>query len=114
MITNVEAKEIRQDFPIFAKYPNLVYLDNAATTQKPQVVIDSLVAFYCESNANAHRGVYQLSRKATLAYDNSRSVVASFIGADVEEVIFIKGATQGFNALSRVLASVCRGKDIVV
>jgi cysteine desulfurase/selenocysteine lyase len=87
----------KADFPIFKTYPDLVYLDSAATTQKPQSVIDRIVKYYSSENANVHRGIYQLSELATKEYENARKEVAKFINADPSEVIFTAGATDSIN-----------------
>lgn len=94
----------RSDFPALRQEVNgrpLVYLDNAATTQKPDVVIDTLSRFYQEDNANVHRGMYPLSRRATLAYENARRSVARFIGAESNEIIFTKGTTESLNLVAQ-------------
>jgi len=95
---------VRQDFPILASHVHghpLVYLDNAATTQKPQAVIDAIVDYYTSTNANIHRGVHQLSVDATLLHDNARAEVKSFLNAsDVAEIIFVRGATEGINLVA--------------
>ncbi len=70
--------DVRDEFPVFAANPGLVYLDSAATSQKPQRVIDRLTRFYAEENANIHRGVYALSADATAMYDDARAEVAGF------------------------------------
>jgi cysteine desulfurase/selenocysteine lyase len=93
---------IRESFPYLDAYPDLSYLDSAATTQKPASVIRAIEHYYVSSNANIHRGVYTLSQIATDAYDNARSKVSSFIGAgSPKEIIFVKGATEGFNLLAQ-------------
>lgn len=91
----------RQDFPLLQNYGNLAYLDNAATTQKPQVVIDAINNYYTKTNANVHRGIYKLSEAATIAYENSRAVVASFINAKASEIIFTSGTTASINLLAQ-------------
>lgn len=104
------------DFPIF-KNKKIVYLDNAATTQKPQVVIDMLKNFYENNNANAHRGVYKLSEDATILLDNARAVFAEFMNAKNENVIFTKSATEGLNLLANSLEKTFmfdKGDSIVV
>lgn len=92
------------DFPIIHQQVNghkLVYLDNAATTQKPISVLSAVEEYYRLYNANAHRGVYYLSQKASEAYELTRNVVKAFIGADkASEIIFTKNATEGFNLLA--------------
>src|SRR5687767_12959422 len=97
----VDVSKIRSDFPILKREVNghpLVYLDNAATSQKPKVVIDSLVSYYEKSNANVHRGIHALSEEATAMAEGARKKVAEFIGANSEkEVVFVKNATEGIN-----------------
>ncbi len=91
----------RQDFPLLNTYPQLAYLDNAATTQKPQAVITAINDYYCKTNANVHRGIYKLSEAATIAYENSREVVADFISAEPTEIIFTSGTTASINLLAQ-------------
>jgi cysteine desulfurase/selenocysteine lyase len=92
---------IRSQFPALQQQVNgkpLAYLDNAATTQKPQRVIDAISRYYEHDNANIHRGVHALSLRATAAYENARSDIASFLGADrPEEIVFVRGATEAIN-----------------
>lgn len=103
------AEAIRSDFPILATQMNgrpLIYLDNAATTQKPQAVVDALVHFYTRDNANIHRGVYPLSQRATDAFEGARRKVAEFLGGvEPAEVIFVRGATEAIN-----LVAACWGR----
>ena len=111
---------IRQEFPILRQRIHgkpLVYLDNAATTQKPQAVIDRLVRYYGEENANIHRGVHVLSVAATDAYDAARETVRHFLNAaDSREVIFVRGATEGINLVAQTYgrAHVGAGDEIVI
>lgn len=106
---------MREHFPIFDSQKSMVYLDSAATTQKPSCVIERLRSFYTEENANIHRGLYGLSRNATENFDNVRSIVANFIGARFEEVIFSSGATDALNMLSYCLHDlIAEGKDEIV
>ncbi|WP_434968570.1 SufS family cysteine desulfurase [Rosettibacter firmus] len=106
---NVE--EVRKDFPILKRLVNgkpLVYLDNAATTQKPQSVIDALTHYYTYDNANIHRGLYFLSELATEQYENARLKVKEFINAiSASEIIFVRGTTEAINL---VASSLCRTK----
>jgi len=94
-------KQLREDFPIFCQEVNgypLVYLDSAATSQKPQAVIDSVVDFYTKYNSNIHRSVHAFSEQATGMFEEVRQKVAEFIGAaDPCEIIFTKGTTEGLN-----------------
>ena len=105
----LDIEKIRADFPILSQRPHgkpLVYLDNAATTQKPRSVIDALVEYYTESNANIHRGVHYLSEKATAAYEAVRAKTADFLGAAApEEIVFVRGTTEGINL---VMYAFCR------
>lgn len=100
----LDIEKIRKDFPLLQEKvygQPLVYLDNAATTQKPQVVLDTLIEYYTRINSNVHRGVHHLSQEATNAYENSRKIIASFINArKPEEVIFTKGTTDGINLIA--------------
>jgi cysteine desulfurase / selenocysteine lyase len=96
---------VRRDFPILGtriRGKPLVYLDNAATTQKPQVVIDALVHYYSAENANIHRGVHRLSERATALFEGARERVARFIGAgSAREVVFTRGATEAINLVAQ-------------
>src|SRR5437867_10682052 len=101
MKTTLDATAIRQDFPIFERLVNgkpLVYLDSAATSQKPRVVIDAIEDYYRRYNANIHRGIYTIAEEATAAYELSRRKVAQFIGArETAEVIFSRNTTDAIN-----------------
>lgn len=103
-IVQYPVEQIRSHFPnlsIDIKGKKLRYLDNAATTHKPQSVIDAINSYYKESNSNIHRGVHTLSQKATKLYENTRSVVKEFINANaLEEIIFTKGTTEGINLVA--------------
>jgi cysteine desulfurase / selenocysteine lyase len=101
----------KQDFSILN---NLVYLDSAATTQKPQVVIDRLVKYYQEENANVHRGIYTLSQISTMEYEKAHKIVADFIGAKFEEIVFTKGTTEGLNLLADSLGKTLQKGDEIV
>ncbi|MBA2626603.1 MAG: aminotransferase class V-fold PLP-dependent enzyme, partial [Gemmatimonadales bacterium] len=99
---------VRRNFPILTSrvgnHP-LVYLDNAATSQKPKVVIDAVRAFYEGGNANVHRGIYQLSESATAAYESARIRVAEFLGAaHPHEIIFTRGTTEAINLVAQSYA----------
>ena len=96
-------QDIRKSFPIFysAHHQNLVYLDNASTTQKPDLVLNSIQQFYKEVNANVHRGLYTLGQKSTEAYEGSREKIANFISAeDSSSIIFTKGTTEAINLVA--------------
>ncbi|WP_206424098.1 aminotransferase class V-fold PLP-dependent enzyme [Vaginisenegalia massiliensis] len=101
---NVE--QIRQDFPILDQEVQgepLIYFDNAATTQKPNQVVQQLVDYYQKDNANIHRGVHTLAQRATEQYEASRQILADFIGVQSNEIIFTSGTTAGINFLARSL-----------
>lgn len=110
----------REDFAILKEQVNarpLVYLDNAATSQKPQQVVDAIVEAYTHWNSNIHRGVHHLSQVATLKHEESRQAVADFIEAkSAEEIIFTKGTTDGLNALAFCLgeSNIQEGDEIIV
>ena len=92
---------IKKDFPIFKTHPELVYLDSGATSLKPQPVIDAIGAYYSRYSANIHRGLYTISEKASAEYEETRSVVASFINApSPNEIIFTRGTTEGINLVA--------------
>lgn len=100
-----DVARVREDFPILAQRVHgkpLVYLDNAATSQKPQIVIDSLAKYYSSQNANIHRGVHTLSELATYEYEKARGKIKLFLNAtDSREIIFVRGATEGINLVAQ-------------
>src|ERR1041384_2174371 len=104
-ITVFDVHRVRRDFPILGQAIHgkpLVYLDNAATTQKPKAVIDAMVRSYSEDNANIHRGVHLLSERATQAYEESRSKVQKFLNAaHAREIIFVRGTTEAINLVAQ-------------
>ena len=107
----------RQQFPIFQHHPSLVYLDSAATTQKPNMVIDGITNFYQKENANIHRGIYDLAAKATQKYESVRQKVADFIGTkNQEEIVYTSGTTASINlvAQSFLLPRLEKGDDVLV
>lgn len=114
-----DIQDIRADFPILNQEVNgkpLVYLDNGASSQKPQVVIDAISKYYTEINANIHRGVHTLSQKATDAYEEARKKLQKHFNAKlVEEIIFTKGTTDGINLVANGFASIVKeGDEILV
>jgi cysteine desulfurase/selenocysteine lyase len=107
----------KSDFPLLAASPELVYLDSAATAQKPQSVLDAIAHYYHHTNANPHRGAYALSAAATQAYHDARVRVARFLGvADADTLIFTRGTTEAMNLVTTAWgrANVARGDNIVV
>lgn len=104
----LDVDAIRRDFPILHQQVNgkpLVYLDNAASSQRPQVVIDAISSYYERDHANVHRGVHTLSQRATDAYEGAREVIRHFINAaDTKEVIFVRGTTEAINLVAQSYA----------
>lgn len=95
--------EVRKDFPILSQKVNgkpLVYLDNAATSQKPAAVIEAISTYYREYNSNIHRGVHTLAEKATQVYEGAREKVARFVGAQPSEIVFTRGTTESINLVA--------------
>jgi cysteine desulfurase/selenocysteine lyase len=115
-----DIEKVRRDFPILQQEiygKPLVYLDNAATTQKPQAVIGALTNYYAVDNANIHRGVHALSMRSTDAYEAAREKVRDFLGAaDVSEIVFVRGATEGINLIAATYgaAHVGSGDEVII
>jgi cysteine desulfurase/selenocysteine lyase len=107
-VTGIDVKKIRNDFPLLTRKiygKPLVYFDNAATSQKPAIVLDVLEDYYRRYNSNVHRGVHSLSQEATEAYEEARKKVAAFINAKhTHEIIFTRGTTEGINLVATVFA----------
>ena len=94
-------EKIKKDFPIFKNNKNIIYLDSAATAQKPECVIDAIKKYYEKYNSNIHRGAYSLSIKSTELYNEARKTFAEFINAKSEkEIIFTKNATESINLIA--------------
>ncbi len=102
---------LKNHFPIFKANPKLVYLDSTATTLKPNVVIDKEVEYYSNYSANVKRGIYSISERATIEYENARKIVAKFINAKPEEIIFTRGTTESINLLAYSLGRQIIGKN---
>ncbi|MYM63004.1 SufS family cysteine desulfurase [Pseudomaricurvus sp. HS19] len=115
---SLDIKALREQFPVLSREVDgkpLVYLDNAATTQKPQCVIDSLVDYYSTCNSNVHRGAHKLADEATQRYEGARDIVAGFINAAArEEVIWTSGTTESINMVANGLAQMLKAGDEVV
>jgi len=111
---------VRRDFPILSERVNgrpLIWLDNAATTQKPNAVIERLVEFYSRENSNIHRAAHELAARATDAYENARRTVAKFIGAgSAEEIVFVRGTTEAINLVAKSWGAqhIGQGDEIVI
>lgn len=119
-LPSFNAYEIRSDFPIFSRKVNgkpLIYLDNAATSQKPRRVIDGLKSYYENNNSNIHRGVHTLSYESTVMYEDAHKKVAGFIGAsDWKEIVFTRNATESLNliAYSWGLHNLDKGDEVLI
>jgi len=118
-LRTINVARIREDFPILKRQVNdkpLIYFDNAATSQKPNAVIDAVDRYYREYNANIHRGIHKLAEEATLAHEEAREKVAKFINAKRTEVVFTRNTTEALNlvAYSWGRANVGKGDKIVL
>ncbi len=119
-IIMLDIQKIRIDFPILSQLVNgypLVYMDNAATTQKPKVVIDSLTNYYSSMNSNIHRGNHTLANQATSAFEETRESVRQLINAkSIEEIIFTRGTTESINLLAQVFSKtyISKGSEIII
>ena len=119
-VTTINVAKIREDFPVLKRLVNgkpLIYFDNAATSQKPNAVIDAIAKYYREYNANIHRGIHKLAEEATLAHEEARGKVAKFINAKrTEEIVFTRNATEAINlvAYSWGRANIGKGDKIVL
>ena len=117
---NFDVQAIRKHFPILerdVKGKPLVYFDNAATTQKPQVVIDALVNYYTGYNANIHRGIHTLAEEATAAFESTRDAIQAFINAESrEQIIFTSGTTEGINLVAQTWGrqNIMEGDEIII
>ena len=115
-----DVRRVRRDFPILSQKVHgrpLVYLDNAATTQKPQQVLDAIIRYYSEDNANVHRGVHQLSERATEAYERARAIAQRFLNAArPEEIIFVRGTTEAINLIAQAYGrhNVGAGDEVII
>ena len=110
-------KVIKNDFPIFKSHPQLAFLDNASTTQKPQIVIDKINEYYSEYNSNVHRGIYQIGEKATLEYESVRKKALEFVSADDSySAIYTSGTTESLNLLSNSLSQLVlkEGDEVLI
>ena len=118
--TSLDVRAIRKDFPILSQQvygKPLIYLDNAATSQKPQCVIDTLTRFYQMDNANIHRGVHALSERSTRSYEVARGKAQRFLNAtNTREIIFVRGATEAINLVAQTYGRthVSAGDEIVI
>ncbi len=120
MSQNIDISAIRSDFPILKEVINgksLVYLDNAATTQKPQIVLDTLIGYYEHSNANIHRGLHFLAEKATSEFEETRTTLKTFLNASsTDEIIFTGGTTDSINLVAQTFgrSTLKKGDEIII
>jgi cysteine desulfurase/selenocysteine lyase len=109
---------IRQDFPVLTRSNRgkpLIYLDNAATSQKPQCVIDAVAHYYANTNSNVHRGVYELAEQAEVLYQNARDTVAEWLNVSSDEIIFTRGATESLNLIAQSYArTILNEGDVII
>ena len=120
MADQFDIEQVRKDFPILDQQVNgapLVYFDNAATTQKPQMVIDALTKYYSQDNANIHRGLHTLAERATTGYELTRKKLMDFLNApSTDQIIFTSGTTAGINLVAQTYgrANFSKGDIILV
>jgi len=119
MLNDIELTDLRQQFPVLSQQVNdhpLIYLDNAATSQKPQCVLEAINTYYRDINANVHRASHALSAQATSAYENARDICAQFINANSsKEIIWTRGTTEAINLIANCLtASIQAGDEIII
>ena len=112
----IKVSDIKKDFSVFSKYPGLIYLDSAATSLKPNQVIEKINEYYKNYPSNIHRGIYNISEIATKEYEQTREVVADFIGANSSEIIFTKNTTEALNIVANGLVEkfVKNGDEIIL
>jgi cysteine desulfurase/selenocysteine lyase len=120
LVHSLDVWKVRKDFPILGRRVHgkpLIYLDNAATAQKPKIVIDAVDQYYSEENSNIHRGVHYLSERATAAYENARDKARSFLNAsENREIVFVRGTTEGINLVAQSYGRtfIKRGDEIII
>ncbi|MCC9926131.1 aminotransferase class V-fold PLP-dependent enzyme, partial [Streptococcus agalactiae] len=118
-MTLLDSYKLKQDFPILNQLVNdepLIYLDNAATTQKPNQVLETLRAYYQNDNANVHRGVHTLAERATAQYETAREKARQFLNAkSSKEILFTRGTTTGLNWVAKFAESILeRGDEVLI
>src|SRR6516225_7244459 len=112
-----DPKEVKREFPIFTNNPDLIFLDSAASAQKPRAVIDGTADYYRTDYANVHRGVYRLSARSTELFEEARDKVRRFLNAaDASEIVFVRGATEAINLVSQSWgpASLRSGDEVLI
>jgi len=112
----IDPRVIKRDFPIFSNNPDLIYLDTAASSQKPRAVLEAMTHYYEHDHANVHRGAYGLSMRATEAYETARLQMAHFLGAEADEIVFVRNATEALNLVAYAwgLAHLNEGDEVLV
>ncbi|WP_456409417.1 cysteine desulfurase [Oceanithermus sp.] len=111
-----DPEAVKRDFPIFEHHPDLVFLDSAASSQKPRTVVEATVRYYEHDHANVHRGAYGLSMRATEAYETARGRMARFLGAEADEIVFVRNATEALNLVAYAwgLTHLNEGDEVLV
>ena len=111
-----DPEAVKRDFPVFANNPGLVFLDSAASSQKPRAVTRAITRYYEHDHANVHRGAYALSTRATEAYETARRQMARFLGAETDEIVFVRNATEALNLVAHAwgLGHLREGDEILV
>lgn len=110
----IDINEIRKDFPVFSKQPQLVYLDSAASALKVRRAIDGVDSYYTSLGVNVHRGAYSLAYEATKLFEDARQTVADFINAQAEEVVFTRGATSALNMVANAYRDILKPGDEII
>ncbi|WP_456410963.1 cysteine desulfurase [Oceanithermus sp.] len=111
-----DPEAVKRDFPIFEHHPDLVFLDSAASSQKPRTAVEAAVRYYEHDHANVHRGAYGLSMRATEAYETARGRMARFLGAEADEIVFVRNATEALNLVAYAwgLTHLNEGDEVLV
>ena len=110
----IDIHEIRKDFPVFSKQPQLIYLDSAASALKVRRAIDGVDAYYTSLGVNVHRGAYSLAYEATTLFENARQTVADFIHAKTDEIVFTRGATSALNMVAHAYRDILKPGDEII
>ncbi|HPG43751.1 MAG TPA: aminotransferase class V-fold PLP-dependent enzyme, partial [Acholeplasmataceae bacterium] len=110
----IDIHDIRKDFPVFSKQPQLVYLDSAASALKVRRAIDGVDAYYTSLGVNVHRGAYSLAYEATTLFEDARQTVADFIHATSDEIVFTRGATSALNMVAHAYRDILKPGDEII
>jgi cysteine desulfurase/selenocysteine lyase len=109
-----DVKKIREDFPIYANQPDLIYFDNGATTLKPKCVIDAVSDFYCTHTSNVHRGDYAIAAQNDRLYDGTRKIFARMINCEPDEIAFVHNVTAALNQIAYGLSDLVNEGDVIL